>query len=126
MEIIYEFEKNPAIINKLILCLDESSLYYEDTVDLCTKMKLYQSLSYICSVHGDFISPATKILYHCQEAVENHYENASHQTFTYLKEYLLSILNFKYPSSKEKYLSSEHRALAMEKITIWITFHQTL
>ena len=53
------------------MALDEDSLYYEDTVEICTRLKLYESLCYICAVHGDFISPATKIMSHLQQAVSS-------------------------------------------------------
>lgn len=47
--------------------LHEDFIYFEDIVEICTREKLFESLSYICSVNGDFISPANKIITHLQQ-----------------------------------------------------------
>jgi hypothetical protein len=50
------------MVDSLIMGLDVSSVFFEEAIQICTENKLYRALAYVCSTHGDFISPLNKLL----------------------------------------------------------------
>lgn len=68
--------------------LDVSSLFYEVAIEVCSENKLYRALAYVCSTHGDFISPLNKLLGELRTAQTQQLQQAPQIYYTILKDYI--------------------------------------
>ena len=51
-----------ALVDNLIISLEIDSLFYTEAIEICDSNKLYRSLAYVCSTHGEYVPPLNKLL----------------------------------------------------------------
>jgi hypothetical protein len=74
------------------MSLDVSSVFYEEAIQICTENKLYRALAYVCSTHGDFISPLNKLLGELRTAQTQQLQQAQQIYYSILKDYIEKLL----------------------------------
>lgn len=111
------YSEKPALLNMLIIALTEDSLHFEDIVEICAREKLFQSLTYICSVNGDFISPANKIVAHLQA------HPGDTEQYANLKRYLRGLIQLRYPNGKPV---TEHAGTMLAELGVYLSCGETL
>jgi Golgi CORVET complex core vacuolar protein 8 len=74
------------------MSLDVSSVFYEEAIQTCTENKLYRALAYVCSTHGDFISPLNKLLSELRSAQTQQLQQAQQIYYDILKDYIEKLL----------------------------------
>jgi hypothetical protein len=76
----------------MFLDVETVSMFYEEAISICSINKLYKSLAYVCSTHGDYISPLTGLLNEIKMAQNSHMSSAQESYYTMFKDYTIKLL----------------------------------
>lgn len=76
----------------MFLDVETVSMFYEEAISLCSINKLYRSLAYVCSTHGDYISPLTGLLNEIKAAQNSQLTSAQESYYTMFKDYIIKLL----------------------------------
>ena len=98
------------------------SLFYEEAISICSQNKLYKALSYVCSTHGDYVSPLTRMLNEIRMAQDSNMNSALDTYYTMLKDYIIKLLGSCYINGIS---FEDENALMKKSLSNWLMCKET-